>query len=84
VRITYRDLLAGVLMGLLNWWSTVFLMKALSQYDSLVFFPIFNASIVTIAALNGVLFFKERLRWINWLGIGLAVIAIILIASQPK
>lgn len=84
VRITYRDLVAGVLMGLLNWWSTVFLMKALSQYDSLVFFPIFNASIVTIAALNGVLFFKERLRWINWLGIGLAVIAIILIASQPK
>lgn len=81
VKITSRDIVAGVIMGLLNWWSTVFLMKTIAQYDSSVFFPIFNASIVSIAALNGVIFFKERLRWINWLGIGLAIVAIVLIAS---
>ncbi len=75
-----HSLLAGTWLGLLNFGSSYFFVVALGYFDSSVFFPIFNVSIVGLSALAGFLLFKEKLRLINWLGIFLAVCAIILVA----
>jgi len=75
-----KSLLAGVWLGLLNFGSSYFFVVALGFFDSSVFFPIFNVSIVSLSALSGFLLFKEKLRPVNWVGIFLAICAIILVA----
>ncbi len=75
-----KSLLAGTWLGLLNFGSSYFFVVALGYFDSSVFFPIFNVSIVGFSALSGFLLFKEKLSSINWFGIFLAVCAIILVA----
>jgi drug/metabolite transporter (DMT)-like permease len=74
-----KNITAGVVLGLLNYASTYFFIKGLSHFQSSVFFPIFNVSIVMIAALVGYFVFKEKLSKINWLGIFLALSAILMI-----
>lgn len=80
-RIHIRSLLAGVWLGFLNWYSTLFFIKGIGIMDVSVFIPVFNASIVTSAALIGYLIFKEKLNKINWLGIAIAIAAIVIIAN---
>jgi uncharacterized membrane protein len=78
-RVSWRSIVGGVVLGVLNWYSTLFMLKAMKVYDSSVLFPIFNSSIVTLAALLGFALFSEKLKPINWVGIALAILAIALI-----
>lgn len=80
-RMTIRSLFGGIILGLTNFGSTYFLMKAMGQFESSVVFPVANASIVGISALTGFFLFKESLSRINWAGILIAIIAIIIIAN---
>lgn len=75
------SLLAGVWLGFLNWYSTLFFVKGLGVMDVSVFIPVFNASIVSLAALIGYFVFKEKLSKINWMGIGIAIAAIVIITN---
>jgi len=79
-KIHYRNIIAGVILGILNWYSTYFFFAGLGYFDVSVFIPVFNASVVCIAALTGYLFFREKLSVVNIIGIALAVIAIVFIA----
>lgn len=75
-----RSIMAGIWLGLLNFGSSYFFVVALGYFDSSVFFPIFNVSIVGLSALSGFFLFREKLLPINWFGIFLAACAIILVA----
>jgi len=79
-KFMFRNLIAGIILGLLNWGSTLYFLKGLSYFDVSVFVPVFNVSIVSLSALIGLIMFKEKLRTINWIGIALAVLAIFTIA----
>lgn len=79
-KIKFRNIIAGVMLGLLNWYSTLFFLKGLSVTDVSVFVPLFNVSIVILGSIAGVLLFREKLGAKNLFGIFLAVIAIILIS----
>jgi drug/metabolite transporter (DMT)-like permease len=80
-KILLRNILAGIILGLINWFSTYFFLVGLSRFDVSVFVPVFNVSIVVIAAIIGYLFYKEKLSPINIIGIALAIISIVLIAG---
>lgn len=75
-----KNLLAGVLMGLLNWFSTLYFLRCLDLYELSVVVPVVNVSIVTLSTLAGYALFRERLSWINLAGVGLAVVSIVLLA----
>ncbi|RLD66234.1 MAG: hypothetical protein DRI84_05225 [Bacteroidetes bacterium] len=77
--ITRKNLLAALILGLLNFISTYLFLASLTIFDSSVFFPIFNLSFIGGSAIIGVFVFKEKLRPINWLGLILAIFAIVLI-----
>ncbi|HOY30286.1 MAG TPA: DMT family transporter [Bacteroidales bacterium] len=81
-KLHYKNIIAGVILGLLNWYATYFFLAGLGHYDVSVFVPVYNAGVVCIAALNGYFFFKEKLTKVNIFGITLAMIAIVLIALQ--
>jgi len=78
--LSIKSILAGFLLGVFNYSSTYFFLRGLSVYESSVFFPIFNVSIVSMGALIGLIIFKEKLWWKNWLGIVLAILTILFIA----
>ncbi len=76
-----RDLLGGVALGIPNFFSVYFLLRAL-QYpglNSASLFTLNNVCIVAVTTLLGILLFGERLSPRNWLGVGLAVVSIILV-----
>ncbi|MEI6124272.1 MAG: DMT family transporter [Bacteroidota bacterium] len=76
-----RNLIAGTILGVLNWYSTYFFLIGLNRFDVSVFVPVFNVSIVTIGALVGYLFYKEKLSKVNIIGIAIAMISIVLISG---
>lgn len=80
LKITWKDILAGVFLSVINWYSTYFFIKGLYILPISVFVPVFNASLVLIAAISGYFFFGEKLSVVNRIGIVLAVLAIAAIA----
>lgn len=80
VMLDVRSMIAGILLGILNWFSTYFFLKGIEVFDISMFVPVFNAAIIVIAAANGYVFFRERLTSINLAGIVLAIISITIIA----
>ncbi len=82
--IRFRNILAGILLGVPNYFSFYFFFKTISafQNDGAFLFPIFNISVILLSTFVGLLFFRERLIGLNWIGIGWAILAIVMIAYQ--
>ncbi len=79
-RIQQRNIVAGIVLGIFNFTTTFFFIKCIGFFESTFVFPVFNVSLVSLTTLAGVIFFKERLRTVNWIGMALAMLAIIVIA----
>jgi len=77
----WRSVVGGIVLGVPNYLSMHFMMKALSKsgYDSSIIFPLANIGVVVSSAFIGILFFKEKQSKINLSGLGLAILAIALI-----
>ena len=80
-----RIWLWGLLLGIANFGSVFFMVRALNylnpsgnHIDSSVIFGINNIGIVSLSVLAGLLIFREKLRLVNWIGIGISGFAIIL------
>lgn len=82
MRLTLKNVLGGVALGIPNYFSIYFLIKALrsDMLSSAAIFTINNVAIVMLSTLVGILIFKERLSVKNWGGIALAILSIILVA----
>lgn len=76
--ITWKDVPAGVILGFVNWYSGYFLLLALNEFDVSLVIPMINISIVAATALIGFVVFREELSKVNWIGVGLALVAIAL------
>lgn len=78
----WKNLLAGMLIGIPNYfsiWCLVHFLKE-SPWQTSASIPVNNMGIVLFSAVVAWLLFKERLTKINWLGILLSLAAIYLIA----
>jgi uncharacterized membrane protein len=82
LRFAFKHLLAGVLIGVPNYFSIWCLVKFLkiSPWQSSASIPVNNMGIVLFSSLVAWLLFKERLSIINWIGILFSILAIYLIA----
>ena len=81
--ITLKNGIAGAILGIINYYSIYYLLKALDikNISSAVVFSINNVSVVALCTLLGLLIFKEKLTSKNWIGIGIAIISILLITQ---
>lgn len=77
----WSSIFMGFLLGLFNFGATYFLIISMSYFESSVLFPIVNMSVVVLSAFIGLILFHEKLSKMNWFGIGLAIIAILMITS---
>ncbi len=76
-----KNFLAGGLLGLINFGSTYYLFRSMEIFDNSLLFPIRNTGVVVLSAIIALLLFKEKIAKINWIGIALAVVAIIMIST---
>jgi len=81
-KFSARAVLAGIIIGIPNYFSIWCLGKVITAYqgNSSAIIPVNNMGIVLFSAVAAWLIFKEKLSLVNWVGIILAVAAIALIA----
>ncbi len=69
----------GVVLGVANYGSLEFLLRAVAELPGPFVFPANNIAIMVLSAGIGVFGWKERLTIVNKIGIGCAVLALILL-----
>lgn len=69
----------GLFLGVINYGSLEFLLRAVEVLPGTVVFPANNIAIMVLAAAVGVFFWNEHLSRANRIGIGLAVAALVLL-----
>lgn len=76
-----RSMLAGLLLGLLNFGNIYFYVRAhqvFSENPTLVFSAM-NIGVISLGTLVGAGVFRERISWVNAVGVGLAILAIFIL-----
>lgn len=76
-----KTIIGGIILGALNFASALLLFKAMGNYSSAFFFPVFNIGVVGLSALIGQFVFKEKLSTINWVGLLTATISIAILTA---
>ncbi|HWZ22724.1 MAG TPA: hypothetical protein VNW06_08725, partial [Cytophagaceae bacterium] len=82
-QLKWRNLFGGVILGIPNYLSIFFLLKALRDFDNngALIFPVLNICVILINSFIALVFFKEKLSKYNYAGLFLAVISLMLIIS---
>lgn len=85
-QFAFKHLLAGIIIGIPNYFSIWCLVRFLkeSPWQSSASIPVNNMGIVLFSSIVAWLLFKERVSKVNWVGIGLSLMAICLIAFGDK
>ncbi len=80
--IVFRNIIAAIPLGIPNFLSFYFLLKALDAFknNGAYVLPIYNIGVIIISACVALFFFKEKLAKWNWIGLFLALVAIVLIS----
>ncbi|NHN25101.1 DMT family transporter [Flavobacterium jejuense] len=78
----FKNLIGGFLLGIPNYFSMYFLIRALhnQKIQSATLFTLINIGVILLSSLIGVLLFKEKLKRHNYIGIALAIIALLLVS----
>jgi drug/metabolite transporter (DMT)-like permease len=76
------SILGGLMLGIPNFFSMIFLLRSLEAYDNngALIYPLINIGIILGGALISVTIFKDKLMPINYLGVFLALVSLILIS----
>ncbi|MBU3012105.1 EamA family transporter [Polaribacter vadi] len=77
-----KNVIAGIVLGIPNYFSIVFLIKALQTegFESSTLFTINNVAIVIVSTIVGILVFKEQFSIKNKIGVALAILGIVIVA----
>ena len=81
LKLKWRSLFGGVILGIVNYFSFLFLLKALAEsgWESAIVFPISNLGTVAVATVISIIFFREKPSRINFIGLMFAVASILVI-----
>ncbi len=76
-----NSVLAAIPLGLPNFFSFYFLLKALDAYqnNAAVVLTMYNLSVILLSALTAYVFFKERLTNRQWIGLAIGCVGIALL-----
>ena len=78
-KIGWKEIGFGVVLGVPNFFSCRFLLKALNDVAAVIAFPTFSVTTVVVVTLSGLLIFKEKLSKKQWLSMGMILVALVLL-----
>jgi drug/metabolite transporter (DMT)-like permease len=78
-----KNLLAGIILGIPNYFSMFFLIKALQNknLESATIFTLINIGVILLTTIFSLLLFNEKIKKQNFIGILLAIIAVFLVTQ---
>lgn len=71
-------LVGGVTLGVANFFVTWGMLRGLAEVPASIFFPTYHTTIVALVAVVGTVAFKEHLSKVQWLGVAVAVLGIVM------
>lgn len=74
-----KALLYGGLIGVANFFSSKFVLAALTQIPAVVLFPTYSVATMLVVTLSGVIFFRERLGKQQWVAFAGVIAALVLL-----
>lgn len=83
-KIEFRNIIAGIILGVPNYFSLYFMLKALSEMNNngAFFFPVYNIGMILITTVLAIILFNEKLSNLNKSGVLLALVSILLISFE--
>lgn len=73
------EILFGLLIGVPNFFSAKFLLGALESVAAVIVYPVYSVATILVVSLIGVMAFRERLEKRQWIGMGLILVALVLL-----
>ncbi len=86
IKLHWRNLIAGICLGIPNYFSIYYFIRALNSdfLQSSASIPVMNIGILVASSLTALLMFKEKANIQRYTGLALSIIAILLIAFGDK
>ena len=78
-KLTKTDILFGLLVGIPNYFSARFLLKAVGEVPAVVAYPTYSVATIVVISLVGMLCFKEKITKRQQAAIGIILVALILL-----
>ena len=78
-KIIRKNIVAGIVLGVPNYFSIYFVLLALENLGGIYVFPILNIGVVLFSAIISWQFYQEQMSKTNWMGIVLACLSILII-----
>ncbi|MCJ7552931.1 MAG: EamA family transporter [Ignavibacteriaceae bacterium] len=79
IKIEKSEFLTGLVLGIPNYFSTVFLLAALSTLPAMIVYPVINTGVIIVTTLAAYLIFKEKLNYFGIAALILGTVAILLL-----
>lgn len=73
------EFLFGCAVGIPNFFSAKFLLKALESVPAVIAYPTYSVATILVVTLVGVLAFRERLEKRQWIAVGAILMALIML-----
>ena len=82
-KINGKNILAGIILGIPNYFSMYYLIKALQnkELESATIFTLINIGVILLTTIFSMIFFKEKIKKQNYIGILLAITAVFLVTQ---
>lgn len=82
-KINSKSILAGLILGIPNYFSMFYLIKALQNknLESATIFTLINIGVILLTTIYSLFIFKEKLKKQNFIGILLAIAAVFLVTQ---
>lgn len=74
-----QEFLYGALIGIPNFFSTKFMLGALTTVPAVVVYPSFSVCTMLLVTLAGTWFFREKLNRLQWIALGIILVALALL-----
>jgi uncharacterized membrane protein len=83
-KIAAKNIYAGIILGIPNYFSIYFLLMALTAFEGNGAFvmPVLSIGIIVIASVISATFLGDKLNRVNMAGVLVAILAIILLSYQ--
>lgn len=78
-KYTLNEFLYGAMLGVPNYFSARFLLKALGEIPAVVAYPTFSIGTIAVITLTGVVVFKEKITKLQLFAVGLIAIAVVML-----
>lgn len=78
-KLIAKELLAGIAVGVPNYFSSFFLLGSLERLPSFLVYPVFSTGTIVLVMLVSTLLFSERPTKKQYAGIGMILLALILL-----